>query len=176
VPGLSINVLAWLRPQQIKVHYAGRQWALEASTAADWLGAIAADFDDLSGVFPGTISDSDIDPMLESLKIVDNHAGIVDVARSVVQAAGGRDWWWTVNLTRKAVGSWIYFNGILVRQGVRADSIGLPDWLDACYTFLWEREDENAKVALDLELSTPPLGIGMSAARTRRMLAEFAAD
>lgn len=176
VPGLSVNVLAWLRPERIKVHFAGYNWELEATTAADWLGAIATDFDHLSGVFPGLVLESTIDQMMEVLHDRQNHSSLEEVARNVIQAVGGRDWWWTVNLTRKALGSWMHINGFLVRQGVRCDSVIMPDWLDACYTFLWERADENAKIALDLELSTAPLGIKPNALQTKQMLADFAAD
>lgn len=174
--GLSVNVLAWLRPERITVHFADHSWALEAKTAADWLGAIAMDFDNLSGVFPGLIQDSDVDKMLHALKDIDNHVLLAGVARNVIQAAGGRDWWWTVNLVRKVMGTWMHLNGMLVRQGVYCDRTNLPDWLDACYTLIWERGDEKAQAALEMELSIPPLGVKPSTAQTRKMLADFQAD
>lgn len=172
----SANILAWLRPEHIQVAFAGRGWDLHAHTAADWLGAIAMDFDTLSGVFPGLVADEDVEAMSHLVMESGNHAGMQEVARKVVQAAGGRDWWWTVNLARAAVGNWIYYNGFLVRQGVRADSIGLPDWLDACYTWLWERGDENQKAALDANLSLPPRGVRVGKKKIQEMMADFAAD
>lgn len=174
--GQSVNLLAWLRPEQVHVSYAGRSWELEATCAADWIGAIIFDTDSLAGVFPGLIRDDDVEAMSTLLQDPENLPGLQETARSVVQAAGGRDWWWTVNLIKRVIGQWIYVNGILVRQGVRADGIGLPDWLDACYTWLWERSDENERVALDAELSWAPKGVRHSKRQIEQMVADFAAD
>lgn len=172
----SANVLAWLRPEQIQVGFAGRGWNLEASTAADWLGAIAMDFDTLSGVFPGLVADEDVDAISELAMEPASQETMQEVARKVVQAAGGRDWWWSVNLTKAAIGNWIYVNGFLVRQGIRADSIGFPDWLDACYTWFWEKGDDNQKAALDATLSLPPRGVKVGRQKIEQMMADFAAD
>lgn len=172
----SVNLLAWLRPERIHVAFAGAAWQMHASSAADWLGAISYDFDTLSGVFPGLVHDDELDAMYDLITDPSQLDSMPQVARNVVQAAGGRDWWWSVNLTRKALGGWIYFNGFLVRQGVRADSTSFPDWMDACYTFLWERTDENGRMALDLELGLPPRGVKLAATQTKQMLSDFAAD
>lgn len=172
----SVSLLSWLRPEQIHVAFAGTTWQLQATTAADWLGAIAIDFEGLSGVFPGLVADDDLDDMSQLLLDPDLHEPMREVARKVVQAAGGRDWWWTVNLARRVMGQWIYINGFLVRQGIRADGIGLPDWLDACYTWLWEHRDENEKTVLDMELGMPPKGMKLDGTQVRKMLADFAAD
>lgn len=175
MPGPSVNLLSWLRPEQIHVAFAGRGWELEATTAAHWIGAIAYDFDGLSGVFPGLIRDQDLDEMHALLAVGYDAELMTQVARDVVQAAAGRDWWWTVNLTRKAIGNWIFLNGLLVRQGVRVDSIGLPDWLDACYSWLFEHSDENQRAALNIELNVPPRGV-RSGRGTLQMLEAFQAD
>lgn len=156
--------------------FAGSGWSLQASTAADWLGAISQDFDNLSGVFPGLVSDEDLDRMSDLIRDVSQLDMMPEVARKVVQAAGGRDWWWTVNLARKAVAGWIYVNGVLVRQGVRVDSTNLPDWLDACYTWMYERLDENGRIAMDIELGLAPKGVRQGARQTRQMLEAFQAD
>lgn len=174
----SVSLLSWLRPEQIDISFAACTWRLEAVTAADWLGALAMDFDGLSGVFPGLIGDDRLEEMLEILKDgAQEHSDTMqEVARKALAAAGGRDWWWTLNLARRVVGQWIYVNGFLVRQGVRADSTTLPDWLDACYTWLWERCDENQKTALDIELSIPPRGVRASRKQVEQMMAAFQAD
>lgn len=174
--GPSASILSWLRPEQIHVAFAGAAWQLQATTAADWLGAIACDFDNLSGVFPGLIRDEEMDAMAELLRQPQPKDLLREIGCTVVQAAGGRDWWWTVNLTRTALGNWIYINGILVRQGVRSNSIGLPDWLDACYTLLWERGDDNHKTALDIQLNRPPVGVRPNKRQTQQMVADFQAD
>lgn len=172
----SVSLLSWLRPENIVVAFAGQSWPLEAHTAADWLGAIAMDFDTLSGVFPGLIREDDVDAMLQLVKDHSHGEAMQEVAQKVIQAAGGRDWWWTLNLAKKSLGNWILVNGFLVRQGVRADSTSFPDWLDASYTWLWDRADEDNRIKLDLELSLPPLSARRSGKANKRMLAAFQAD
>lgn len=172
----DVNLRSWLAPEQIHVVFAGTSWRLQATTAGDWMAAIAYDFTNLSGVFPGLVCDEELDSMYELIRDQDQLARMPAIAQQVVQAAGGRDWWWTVNLIRKATAGWIYINGVLVRQGIRAGSTSLPDWLDACYTWMYERNDENGRIALDTELGLPPKGVKGSAKQTREMLAAFQAD
>lgn len=159
--------------------FADIQWPLEAQTARDWIGAIAWDFDGLAGVFPGLIGDEQLDLMVE---LTTSDPGIMSrwgqCAEEAVQQASGRDWWWAKNLCHKSIQGWTMINGFLVRQGVVAASLTFPDWLDACYTFLWERGDDNGRAALDLELSMPPKGrpLKQSPEQVKTMLAQFAAD
>lgn len=172
----SVNLLSWLRPEHVHVHFCGTEWQLQASTALDWIGAIAMDTKQLSGIFPGLIRDDDLDRMVELMHDPVNLEGMQQVATKVLEAAGGRDWWWTLNLTRKAINAWTPVNGILVRQGVRAEGIGLPDWLDACYSMLWERGDETQRAALDAELGIVPAGMRAKGKARRQMMAAFQAD
>lgn len=134
------------------------------------------DFTTLSGVFPGLIRDCDVDHMLPLMKDISRVVAMQEVAQKVVEAAGGRDWWWTVNLSKRALGNWILVNGFLVRQGVRADSTSFPDWLDACYTWIWEKADEDNRIKLDIELSIPPLGMRGNRKANKRMVEAFQAD
>ncbi len=102
----------------------------------------------------------------------------LNAARVGVGRAGGRDWWWTVNLIRKALGSWSYINGKLLLSGVDSRHMFLPDWLDACYMMLWANAEEKERIKLDTRLSMPPAGVAVrqSKAAKAKMLAEFAAD
>ena len=102
----------------------------------------------------------------------------LNAARVAVGRAGGRDWWWTVNLIRKSLEGWPYLNGRLLLQGVDSRRLPLPDWLDACYMTLWSNADEKERIRLDTQLSMPPAGIAVrqSKAAKRKMLADFAAD
>lgn len=172
----NLNLLASLRPTKVHADFAGRRWPLEAATASDWLSAIAHDFEELEGVFPGLIAPEDLEDFWP-ICLQQWPGGMVRVAaRQAVGTAAGRDWWWTVNLTRMALGGWIYINGILVRQGVLCDRLGLADWLDACYSLLWERSAEEQRKSLDLALSTPPRGVKGGKEAIRKMMADFAAD
>jgi hypothetical protein len=179
VPGPSVDLLALLRPQQVTVTVAGRPFTLSATTAAQWLGAMATDLDNLYGLVPGLISDDDLDDMDQLARTHPDIAGRwFWAARTALGRAGGRDWWWTYNLSKKALSVWMYINGTLLRQGVDSKTMALPDWLDACYTLLWSGGDEEQRIKLDLELSIRPRGLPIKQSRrdVRAMMAEFAAD
>jgi hypothetical protein len=175
----SVDLLGLLRPSQVVVTVGGHPFTLEATCASHWLGALATDWDTLYGIVPGLISDDDLEVMQE---LIAPHPDIEDrwtyAARTALGRAGGRDWWWTLNLGKRSLDAWMYVNGILIRQGVDAKKIGLPDWLDACYTMLWQNCDEEHQMKLDMELSLRPKGVVVhqSKAAVRRMLADFAAD
>lgn len=102
----------------------------------------------------------------------------LNAARVAVGRGGGRDWWWSVNLIRRALGGWPYINGKLLLSGVDAHHLPFPDWLDACYMLLWGGCDENGRIKLDLELSMPPAGVAVrqSKAAKVKMAESFAAD
>lgn len=137
------------------------------------------DLDSLAGVFPGSIGDDDVDAMYQlALSDPDIERRWLNAARVAVGRGSGRDWWWSVNLIRRALSGWPYFNGKLLLSGVSARDVLLPDWLDACYMLLWGSCDEKERIKLDLELSMPPAGVAIrrSKAQTEKMLADFAAD
>lgn len=137
------------------------------------------DVDGLSGVFPGSIADVDVDAMYHlALSDPDIERRWLNAARVAVGRGGGRDWWWSVNLVKRCLAGWPYINGKLLLSGVSARGLPLPDWLDAAYMLLWSGCDEKERIKLDLELSLPPAGVGIrqSKAAKQRMLADFAAD
>lgn len=137
------------------------------------------DLDTLAGVFPGAIGDDDVDAMRDlALPCPDADRRWLNAARVAVGRGGGRDWWWSVNLARKALGAWPYINGKLLLSGVDSHHLPFPDWLDACYMLLWGNSDETGQIKLDLELTLPPAGtaIRQSKAAKEKMLADFAAD
>lgn len=175
----SVDLLGLLRPTQVGVTVAGHGFILQASSAAQWLGAIATDVEGLYGIVPGLIADDDLDRMQELMAA---HPDIEQrwfyAARTALGRAAGRDWWWAHNLSRKALGIWIYINGILLRQNVDAKTCPYPDWLDACYTLLWQGADEEGRMRLDMELGARPRGvfIARSSSQVRADMAEFAAD
>ncbi len=140
---------------------------------------MATDLEHLCGVMPGLIADDDLDVMCD---LIDSHPDIetrwINAARVAVGRAGGRDWWWTVNLARHGLGTWIYTNGLLLHHQVNSRQLGLADWLDACYTLYWQHGDDESRLKLDMKLNMRPKGIATfaSKAQTRQMMAEFAAD
>lgn len=137
------------------------------------------DLDNLQGIMPGLISEDDLEVMEQ---IVDSHPDFaqrwVNAARTALGRAAGRDWWWALNLSRHALGTWIYVNGMLLRQGVDSKKISYPDWLDACYTLFWQNASQEDQKKLDAMLGIPPQGVAVrrSKAATTQMLNEFAAD
>lgn len=176
--GPSANLLAYLRPEAVEVFFHGRSWALTPRTASEWIGAIAFDMNRLGGVFPGQVHQEDLEEMYHISLEQDWGQTWFTCAQQALGAAGGRDWWWTLNLCRKALGGWIYLNGALVLEGVRAHDIALPDWLDAAYVLLSRHREESDRIKLDLELGMRPQGVKVqqSSAQKRAMLQAFAAD
>ena len=158
---------------------AGHRFTLQATTASHWLGAIALDSENLAGVMPGLIDDDDLEVME---RVITEHPDFqrrwTNAARMGLQRAGGRDWWWTLHLCQRALGTWIYTNGLLLRQNVDAKIMGLPDWLDACYTLYWQNASEEDQMKLDMQLSMRPKGVGIrqSGKQVTEMANAFAAD
>lgn len=175
----SVDILALLRPSEVVVAVGGRPFTLAAATASQWLGAIALDMDTLAGIMPGLVADEDLPAMVA---LMEAHPDIEDrwlhAARTALGRAAGRDWWWALNLTRRSLQGWMYINGILLRQNVNARDTSFPDWLDACYTMLWQGCDQEQQVKLDLELSMRPRGVVIKRTREqmRADVAAFAAD
>lgn len=175
----SVDLLALLRPSQVVVTVREHRFTLTAANASQWLGAIAIDLDNLAGIVPGLIADDDLDLMCQ---LMDDHQDIetrwTNAARTALGRGSGRDWWWTLNLAKKSLGAWIYVNGILLRQGIDAKRIEFPDWLDACYTMLWQNADEEHRIKLDMELSMRPRGVAIKRTKAQRQaeMAAFAAD
>lgn len=179
MPGPSVDLLALLRPDEVAVTVAGRRFPLTARTAAQWIGAIAMDTDNLYGLVPGLIEEDDLDAMYElGVSHPDIETRWFWAARTALGRGAGRDWWWARNLTVRTLGGWAHVNGMLLRQGISAKSVSYPDWLDACYSMLWANGDEEARTKLDLELSARPRGIAVAQSRqeSKRMAQAFAAD
>lgn len=175
----SSDILAALRPAQVQVVCFDTQWTLYPTSASQWIGVIGYDFETLAGVVPGSLVDDDVEAMYElSLRHPDADRRWANAARTAVGRAGGRDWWWTVNLCRKALQGWPYINGRLLLEGIRASDTCLPDWLDATYMLLWTGSDEQGRIKLDLELSLPPAGVAVrqTPAQKKRTMEDFAAD
>lgn len=175
----NADVLAQVRPARVSVTCLQQRWTLNLDTAYQWVGAVGFDMEHLAGVFPGAIGDDDVDAMYHlALSCPDIERRWLNAARVAVGHGGGRDWWWSVNLIRRALSGWPYFHGKLLLAGVNARTLPLPDWLDACYMMLWGGCDDNQRIKLDLELSMPPAGVALRQTRQakERMLADFAAD
>lgn len=173
------DVFRSLRPASVTVTCFEQPWELSLNNAYQWVGALGWDLDTLTGIFPGSIADDDLDSMwAASVQYHDADRRWLNAARVALGRGSGRDWWWALNLSKRCLQGWPYINGILLRQGVNAQQLGFPDWLDAAYSLLWERADEEGKMKLDLELSMLPVGVAIrrSPQQTRKMLEAFAAD
>lgn len=179
MPGPSVDLLALLRPGVVTVTVAGHPFVLNATSAAQWLGAIAMDPEGLYGIVPGLIADEDLD-LMESLWSTrdDIDTRWFYAARTALGRGAGRDWWWAQHLCVKSLQAWPYINGTLLRQGIDAKKMPLPDWLDACYMTLWSNASEDDRTKLDFELNARPKGIATPGARAaqRQMAMDFAAD
>lgn len=156
-----------------------RFWRIPAAPASTWLRAYDEDPDTLLGLFPGLIALDDAEDMLARLqRIPGSEDRCQRAARALLQRGAGMDWVIAWNLMRIVRGTWLWINGALVRQGVRAGTDTLADWLDAAYTLIYESRDQQGRLALETELTMPPRGehLAVSAAAQRRAAMAFAAD
>lgn len=80
-------------------------------------------------------------------------------------------------MIKEIEGSWTHLNGLLVREGVRATRTGLADYLDAAYTLMLNKFDEEKTKALDSRLRRLPSGlIAKPKMSGRAELMKFARD
>jgi hypothetical protein len=132
----------------------------------------------MCGIFPGLVRGRDAADMMDLwLDVPDMQRRCINVSRVALSRESGREWFWAYNLIKECWGSWPYLNGMLVRQGVRADREPLADWLDAAYTLLRELLDEKARLALESRLRQVPRGVkARPVMSSRQDLMGFAAD
>lgn len=107
----------------------------------------------MAGVWPGLVDDADAEDLYNLwLSENDMRRRCLLVSRKALERAGRREYHWTQNLIKELEGSWTQVNGMLVRQGVRADSTSLPDYLDAVYTLFTEKLDAEGAKAFEARL------------------------
>lgn len=174
----AADVFASVRPAEVTVQCYGQPVGVQLHTAKQWIGAVGFNTETLAGVVPGAVDEQWLPLLWEHIDDEDAEPRWMQAARVAVGRGGGRDWWWSVNLIRKALTGWPYINGKLLLSNISAASMLLPDWLDACYMMLWSGCDDKNRSKLDLELSIPPAGvmIRQSKKQKMKMLADFAAD
>lgn len=132
----------------------------------------------MAAIFPGLVDNKDA---RELLKLWENHENVERRCTLTAQAAlgrvSGREWHWSLNLIKEAQQSWTHVNGKLIREGVRADSTSLADWLDAAFTLLTElyERDKNALKAFEARLRHVPAGTAAVRMSGRAELLAFAA-
>ena len=148
---------------RVGVRAFGRDWLLRDVPAIDWIMG-AGSGPDLAGIFPGLVDDGDARAAYEIWLV---HADLAPLggpdvrarrtARVALERAGRREWTWTYNLITECLGSWGVVNGMLIRQGVRADRERLSDWLDAAYTLIRELIHEKKELtAFETRLRSVP--------------------
>jgi hypothetical protein len=178
-PGRSVDVLSRLRPERVRVTCFDIEWDLYPDCAYDWLGLVGADMETLAGVFPGGVCDDQCEAMLAvSHSFDDRDDRWANAARVALGRAGGRDWWWVLNLSRRCLQGWQYVNGRLLREGINARTVLFPDWLDAAYMMLWDGQDDKGRTLFDIELNRIPAGVAVRRDFTQiqAMAQAFAAD
>lgn len=172
------NAFDAIRPSQVAVTAFERLWLLDGWSAHHWMGAILTDPAELAGVFPGMCLDADLEAMLALSFHPDFTQRCTNAARVAVGRGAGRDWWWALNLVNKIFSGFPLVNGVMLREGVDIQAVRFPDYLDAVYSLLWERGDEEGRMKLDLELQVLPKGVAIrqGAAARKAMEQAFASD
>lgn len=164
---------------RVEVRAFGRDWLLRDVPAIDWI--MGAGSPDLSGIFPGLVDDGDARAAVGVWHQpgTDLELRHTRVGRVALERAGRREWTWSYNLITECLGAWPTVNGMLIRQGVRADGERLADWLDAAYTLIRELyRSETDLTAFETRLKSIPkdaLGTMKPKMSSRAALLEFAA-
>lgn len=176
--GPGLNLFEAVRPSIITVSAFSYSWTLDGGPAYHWIGAAGADLDRLGGIFPGLATTESLDDLWQLSFLGDFDKRCTLAARMGLGRAAGKDWWWAVNMIRKILGSWPIINGVMLRNGVHAKQLDLPDYLDAVYAYLWENGKDEDRMRLDVELAQLPKGVRVkqSPAQIKAMLERFAAD
>lgn len=134
---------------------------------------------DMAGIFPGLVEDEDGEQIFGLwMSEPDMQRRCINVSRKALERAGNREWHWSLNLIQEVQASWTQINGRLVREGVRADRVSLPDFLDAAYTLFAQLLPEKDFKAFETRLRKIPAG-GMSSKprmSSRADLLAFAKD
>ena len=160
------------------VHVHGRYWHLRDVPAVDWIHAAVSE--DMVGIWPGLVDDADAEQLFDLwMTEPDMRARSSRVARKALERAGNREWHWSLNMIKEIRDSWTYLNGLLVRQGVRADQVNLDDYLDAAYTVFQEKLPGDDLKAFNTRLRKIPAGVGEPAKprmSSRADLMQFAKD
>jgi len=178
-PGRGVDVFQSVRPTQVRVVCFDTEWTLYPDSAYDWLGLLAADLEQLTGILPGGVCADQCEDMLRvALSHDDRDDRWTYAARVALGRAGGRDWWWVRNLARRCIQGWPYINGRLLLAGVNAKTLGFPEWLDAAYMLLWSAQEGKDQVLFDLELNRMPAGVAVRRdfSQIQAMGEAFAAD
>lgn len=178
-PGHGVDVFQTVRPGQVRVVCFDVEWDLYPDTAYEWLGLVGADLEGLTGILPGAVCEDQCEAMLRvSLQFPDRDDRWANAARVALGRAGGRDWWWVRNLSKRCIQGWPYINGRLLREGVSARTVAYCDWLDAAYMLLWDGQDDKSRTLFDLELNRLPAGVAVRRDFTqiKTMAQAFAAD
>lgn len=154
----------------------GRRWTVDNPPALAWIHAAMSE--DMAGVFPGLVVEDEQELLQAILTDPDFRIKCQRMAHALLGRGSGREWHWALNLIKESVGSWTHLNGKLVREGVRASSTSLPDWLDAAWTVFVELLDKNERKAFENRLRAIPAIDGAVKPRmsTRSDLMAFASD
>lgn len=139
----------------------------------------AALSEDMAEIFPGLVADRDAEELYRLwMSEPDMRRRCTAVSRKALERAGGREWHWTLNMIKEIQGSWTHLNGKLVREGVRAETESLSNYLDAAYTLFAQLLPEKEFKAFETRLRRLPAGGFSSKPRmsTRADLMAFAKD
>lgn len=162
---------------RVPVKCFGRYWLLRDVPASTWMEATRTP--ELAGIFPGLVDNEDAEQIYRLWWTEPDMATrCTRIARRALERAGNGEYQWTLNMIAEIRGSWTHLNGMLVRQGVRADSENLANYLDAAYTLMLQQLNDDGVKAMEARLrkisGTGP--VSRPAMSTRADLLAFAKD
>lgn len=157
VPSLNLDPVQSLRPWPVLVPCCNEELEIPALPAADWL-AVLLDADmQLDDIFPGLLSDEDIDWVEEQLLL--GQVGVDEFQETVLDAlevASARKWWVTLRLASIARQHWDVVGPELVNRGVDAARVSLSAWLDSLLVVVLRNMDPKDITMFTMRLEATP--------------------
>ncbi len=162
LPKVPCDPLASLPPVEILVDCGGRTWIIPALTADYWLKALWTAPFDPDSIFPGYVTDSEVDDVLLDAYL----AGEVsleetsEIAMEALEIASGFPWWFTLKLVTVFSVSWSRLGGMLINAGIDARSMSLGAWCSSALEMCVSNLEPSKAAELIEGLLMKPEGYG----------------
>lgn len=153
---MDVDPIASIAISDIRVEIGRVRAVIRGVPASVWLRVLMGG--GFAAVVPGMLDAADADRLDDAMWDGDVTLAEVDAARrDVITVAGGRDWWWTLNLLAVCRPVWATVHGRLASHGFRASVVPLGAALDALYVVCAEIAGGGRR-ELDRHLEMAPPG------------------
>lgn len=172
LPHLVLDPVWSLKQWPVVMDVAGREVAIPAMCAADWLHTLMNVNLTTDDVFPGLLDDDDHQFVEEQL-----HSGgfsyddCQELALEIIAQVSGRPWWVALRLISVARNSWDALGGDMVEK-TDAATMPLGGWLDALFLLVVRTIEDSKRTMFLMKLEIAPEGWGSNPEETVEMSAD----